>query len=320
MGFRTATCNACKTTSKVSDNSSADRARCGKCGGALVLGASISESASGPLKPTPKAAQPARAGQTPAAARSGAGTKSPARAPAAEKPQGKKLNPKVIAIGVVAFVAIDIGIYFAWQNNVEAKKSAEAKPEGGASAAAKPEAGKSETGKPAAAAAAAAALPVFAANRDTSPARWTELQTLTASFAEGAAAAPAGAVLVGENTTLKGAAKDAEEELTLSAKDAFPAIVNHMSKLNLEDGSDFRKADALRQLLEYNCPYAAIPWKGKDQPDWLEADRKAVKAWSDTWKQVISKGGTWAKLTKEASQAVPAQAVDTPGATPADKK
>ncbi len=320
MGYRNATCNACKTTSKVSDNSSAERAKCGKCGGPLVLGAVVSEGASTPMKASPKTVQPARAGQAQPAARTGAGSKSGARVPAAEKPAAKKMDPKFIAIGVIVFVAVDIGIYFAWQNNVEAKKSAEAKPESGTSATAKPEAGKPDAGKPAVPAPAAAGLPTYAANRDTSPARWTELQALTASFADGAAAAPAGTVLVGEGTTLKGAAKDAEEDLTLSAKDAFPAIVNHMSKLNLEDGTDFRKADALRQLLEYNCPYAAIPWKGKDQPDWLDADKKAVKAWSDTWKQVISKGGTWAKLTKEASQTVPAKAVDTPGATPPEKK
>ncbi len=320
MGFRNATCNACKTTTTVSDNSSADRAKCTKCGGALVLGAAISESARAPMQASPKAVQPARAGQTPAAARSGAGSKPGARTAAAAKPPAKKMDPKFIAIGVVVFVAIDIGIYFAWQNNVEAKKSAAANPGSGATAAAKPEAGNPDAAKPAAPAPAAAGLPTFAANRDTSPARWAELQALTASYADAAAAAPAGAVLVGEGTTLKGAAKEAEEDLTLSAKDAFPAIVNHMSKLNLEDTTDFRKADALRQLLEYNCPYAAIPWKGKDQPDWLEADRKAVKTWSDTWKEVLSKGGTWAKLTKEASQVEPAKPAEAPGATPPAKQ
>ena len=131
-------------------------------------------------------------------------------------------------------------------------------------------------------------IPDFGPGPGTTPAQWTEVQKLAAQlvdFSHGPQATKAGYAL---------------EDLP---KEGFPAILNQLKKLNLQEEIGYANADLTRRLLQRICPSGNIKWRSRDEKDWLKFDQTAIKKWCDLWTAASTDDAYWAKVTKDWSKA-----------------
>ncbi len=127
-------------------------------------------------------------------------------------------------------------------------------------------------------------IPDFEPFPGTTPEQWTELQALAALFVDYSAGARASrAGLTMEKTP----------------KQSFPAILNQFKRLNLEDETGFRMADATQKMLERICKGSNFGWKYQQDEHWLQYDQKAIKSWCDAWRKASTDEAYWKKLSKE---------------------
>ncbi len=143
-------------------------------------------------------------------------------------------------------------------------------------------------------------IPDFGPGPGTTPAQWTEVQKLAAQlvdFSHGVQATKAGYAL---------------EDLP---KEGFPAILNQLKKLKLDDEKGYANADLTRRLLQRICPNGNIKWRSRDEKDWLKYNQTAIKKWCDLWTAASSDDAYWAKVTKDWSKA----ATEKPALKPDEK-
>ena len=123
----------------------------------------------------------------------------------------------------------------------------------------------------------------FAATEGTTPEEWTRLQedaALFVDFSAGARSSRAG------------------NRLMETPKQSFPAILNQFKKLNLEDETGYRMADATQKLLERICKGHNVGWKYEQQENWLQYNQKAIKKWCDLWTRASTDEAFWNSLIK----------------------
>ncbi len=131
-------------------------------------------------------------------------------------------------------------------------------------------------------------IPDFGPGPGTTPAQWTEVQKLAAQlvdFSHGVQATKAGYAL---------------EDMP---KEGFPAILNQLKKLKLDDEKGYANADLTRRQLQRICPNSNIKWRSRDEKDWLKYNQTAIKKWCDLWTAASSDDAYWAKVTKDWSKA-----------------
>ncbi|HIG12089.1 MAG: hypothetical protein ABGY71_04780 [bacterium] len=90
-------------------------------------------------------------------------------------------------------------------------------------------------------------------------------------------------------------------KLEAAGREAFPAILNGMRRLDLtdEDG-EFRSADVCQKALQSICNGNNFGWKyPSNEPDaYHYFDKRVIQTWCKTWDKVKADDAAWAKLAK----------------------
>ncbi|MBK8179231.1 MAG: hypothetical protein IPK67_10170 [Planctomycetes bacterium] len=145
-------------------------------------------------------------------------------------------------------------------------------------------------------------IPDFEPYPGTTPEQWEEIQQLATTWFDPLAGARA---------------SRARAKLEENPQQAFPAILNGLKKLNLEEEDGYRIADATQKMLEKICHGHNAGWKYRTEENWLQYDQKAIKLWCDMWTKASTDEAYWKKLTKQDQAEAPAEG--EAGAAPAKK-
>jgi hypothetical protein len=118
----------------------------------------------------------------------------------------------------------------------------------------------------------------------TSDEDWASIQEWTATFLD----ANAGA-----------AGNRALSKLLERGREAFPAILNAMKRLDFSTDDGFRAGDvAQRRFLMAVCNGQNFDWKYGTEPADVIFNKKVVRSWIKAWEQGRETPKAWAKLTK----------------------
>jgi hypothetical protein len=128
------------------------------------------------------------------------------------------------------------------------------------------------------------AIPDLERLAGTSDADWTKYQDLVKTMLD-------------PNAGAKGSR--AAGQLVEIGKPAFPAILNGFKRLDLTTEDGFRMADMTQKTLERLCNGNNFGWHYQHQKDYLNYDRKAIKAWIGAWERAKDDEAFWLKLTKQ---------------------
>jgi hypothetical protein len=117
----------------------------------------------------------------------------------------------------------------------------------------------------------------------TSDEDWTSIQEWTASFLD----ANAGA-----------AGNRARGKLFERGREAFPALLNAMKRLDFSTDDGFRAGDLAQRFLMDVCNGQNFDWKYGTEPADVLFNKKVVRSWIKAWEQGRDVPKGWAKLTK----------------------
>ena len=117
----------------------------------------------------------------------------------------------------------------------------------------------------------------------TSDGDWVEIQAWTASFFDPNAGA---------------AGNRARGKLFERGREAFPAVINAMKRLDFSTDDGFRAGDLAQRFLMDVCNGQNFSWKYGQEPADVLFNKKVVRSWIKAWEQGRESPKAWAKLTK----------------------